>query len=40
VIRVDLDRVAIKRKEGNEGFPVQVNPWKKKENVRYNKLGR
>ena len=33
MIRVDLDRIAVKKKE-NEGFPVQVHPKKRRKNVR------
>jgi len=41
VIRVDLDRTAVKRKEENEGFSVQVHPMAKEENnVRFCRLGR
>ena len=33
VIRIDLDRIAVKRKEENEGFPVQLHPMKKEEKM-------
>jgi len=33
VTRIDLDRNALKRKEENEGFPVQVHPMAKEEKM-------
>jgi len=33
VARVDLARITVKRKEENEGFPVQMHPKKKEEKM-------
>jgi len=42
VIRVDLDRISVKRKEKDGGFPIQMHPKEKEEKMlrKVSRVGR